>query len=145
MKSALNYRIILLIMQQWSIKHLFSLFFQVGNRAPNLGGSISAVSATTDHPQSPISMDPNVVDPHRFYGWNYLQWIQYIWRSLKGLSRLDYINGGGPRSNDLILRLGIMNIHRTGPGCGIPQLLTWVIIMFYSYAKEIGMTFSWKK
>ncbi|XP_020240380.1 uncharacterized protein LOC109819166 [Cajanus cajan] len=39
---------------------------------------------------------PNVVGAYRLDGRNFLQWSQYIRRILKGRSRLDHIDGGGP-------------------------------------------------
>jgi len=41
----------------------------------------------------------NVASPYWFRGLNYWQWSN-IWRTLKGRSRLDHINGGGLRRND---------------------------------------------
>nr|KYP41699.1 hypothetical protein KK1_036913 [Cajanus cajan] len=93
---------------------------------------------------------PNVVVPYWLDGWNFLQWSQYIRRILKGRSRLDHINGGGPGPNDS--NFPIWDNEDS-------LIMTWMWhsmipeisqnYMFYSSAKEIWddlqNTFSLKK
>ncbi|KAL2327646.1 hypothetical protein Fmac_021073 [Flemingia macrophylla] len=81
---------------------------------------------------------PNVAGPYRLDGRNFLQWSQYIQRILKGRSRLDHIDGGGPGPNDP--NFSIWDNEDS-------LIMTWIWhsmtpeisrnYMFYSSAKEI--------
>ncbi|XP_052736717.1 uncharacterized protein LOC128197906 [Vigna angularis] len=93
---------------------------------------------------------PNIGGTDQLDGQNYLQWSQFIRRVLKGRSKLDHINGGGPEPDDTYFSIWDNEDS---------LIMTWMWqsmipeirrnYMFHSSAKEIWddlqSTFSLKK